>query len=212
MSQANAMRQAERMRGFLADVESLARSASDGRWPRLGQIEGTDPSGTVSFVVDDNGGFVTVDLASDWWHTLGVSGLPAGLKAAQQNAREKLTVARLTFRRLIGPPRAAPAPSAADGFQPRYGLSRTTDFEELISSWRAMTEESYRRFNEYERRRNTGGGTTPVVVEGPEGLVRLTLENGVITEVGLAEWRISGEMTERLAADIRAALQQYAGG
>jgi hypothetical protein len=200
MPPADAMRQAERMRGFLEDVEGLARSAPPGRWPRLGQIEGTDPSGTVSFVIDDQGAFVTVYLAPEWSEN--DDGLPSALKAAQRNALDKLNVARLTFRRLLGP---SPAPPASDdGFRPRYGLSRTTDYEELLGSWRTMTAESYQRFYEYERR----GAGGPVEVSGPAGLVRLTVDNGVITDVRLP---VGGVTSERLAEDIRAALHEAGG-
>jgi hypothetical protein len=196
------------MRDFLADVEQLARSTTGGRWPRLGQVEGSDASGMVQLAIDDDGAFASLYLDPAWWRTLGVSGLPAALREAQRVARDKLTVARLTFRRLIGPPPEATTPVGEDGFEFRHGLSRTSDVEELLRSWTAMTAESYQRMYEFDRRRDG----EPTVVAGPEGLVRLTLSGGMITEVELAEWRLSEDSTDRLTADIRAALQEQRRG
>ena len=207
MSQSNsyaAQPHAERMRGFLADVEQLARSAHNGQWPRLGQVEGSDGTGSVSFAVDDGGAFAAVHLDPRWWRELGVAGLPGALLEAQQNAHVKLTAARLVFRRTIGPPPRAKAPS----FDWRHRLATTTDASQLITSWRATTTESYQRMYEYDRRREVIAGREPTVVGGPDGLVRLTLAGGRITDVEVTEGRVSEASTDLLVADIRAALRE----
>lgn len=215
MSQANspaAELRAEQMRGFLADVEGMARSVSGGQWPRLGQVEGSDATGMVYFAVDDNGKFASLYLDPGWWRALGVSGLPGALLDAQELARDKLTAARLIFRRLIGPPPHVTTPSfGEDGFELRHRLSPTSDIGELLTSWRAMTTDSYQRMYEFDRHRDVIAGAVPAVVRGPEGLVELTLAGGMITGVALTEWRLSENSTDWLVADIRAALQEYAG-
>lgn len=215
MSQGNTRvtaEQAEQMRGFLDDVEGLARSASHGQWPRLGQIEGSDATGTVYFAVDDDGGFASVYIDPRWWRALGVSGLPDALISAQRVARDKLTAARLIFRRVIGPPQRTTLASLGErGFELQHRLSTTTDISELLTKWRAMTAESYQRMYEFDRRRDAVAGAEPKRVEGPEGLVWLVLDGTAITGVELATWRLSENSTERLVADIRAALQENAG-
>ncbi|AGZ42912.1 hypothetical protein [Actinoplanes friuliensis] len=213
MSQANSsvtVEQAAQMRGFLEDVEGLARSVSDGVWPRLGQIEGTDATGTVYFSVDDDGAFASVYLDPHWWTALGVSGLPGALLGAQRIARDKLTAARLIFRRVIGPPRRrGPADLGEPGFELMHGLSASRDIGELLGRWHALTAESYQRMYEFDRRQADG---SPLRVQGPEELVTFTLDGQVITGVEVDGWRLNAGSTDRLTADIRAALHHNTGG
>ncbi|WP_234359452.1 hypothetical protein [Plantactinospora sp. BC1] len=159
------------------------------------------------FAVDDEGVFVTAQIDQRWWQELGVAGLPVALREAQRNAYAKLSVARLVFRRLVGPP-----PSASAGsFESRHGLSRTTDASELLNSWRTTTAESYQRIYEYERRSAAHARAEPTVVSGPDGLVQLTFEKGMIADVKLTSWRLSEHSTDQLVADIRAALREHGG-
>lgn len=197
----------QEMRNFVANVEELAASVRNGQWPRLGHIEGSDSTGSVYLAIDDYGAFAAVHLTPAWWGALGPDRLSGALQEADANARAKLAAARLVFRRLVGPPPAAPPMD----FAFRHQLSDTTDYGALINSWHTTTAESYRRMYEFDRRRAMLAGETPTVVSGPNGLVRISLVAGAITNVELVRWRLSEESADELAADIRAALHSYGG-
>jgi hypothetical protein len=209
MSQAPhaADRRTGEMRNFVADVEGLAASVRDGRWPRLGHIEGSDATGSVFLAIDDRGAFAAVHLDQGWWRALGPDGLAGALREADANARAKLAAARLVFRRVVGPPPPAPPLD----FEFRHQLSDTTDYGELISSWHTTMAESYQRVYEFDRNRAVLAGEAPKVVSGPEGLVRISLVAGAIADVEVAHWRLSEASTDQLAADIRAALHSDGG-
>ncbi|GAA2511481.1 hypothetical protein [Winogradskya humida] len=170
----------------------------------LDRIPGADVSDTVTCFVNVHGDFVDLSLQSDWWYTVGPSGVAAAVLDALAFAQEKSSIAMAILghyghraeERSENPftfLQAAEAPHYSD---PESEIAAAYDKVRRTASIVDVADRMSRRRDTAEHR----------VVTGPRGLFRLTMAGFDLQHADVDENALSAADAGLLAEDARAAL------
>jgi hypothetical protein len=200
-------RRARDARIFVENLEDVvARLPRGAPAPEIGEIGGTDPTGTVHCVVTIDGTLVRVGIDDGWWDALGPGRVAAAILDAMRYAKSKAAMGRLVLDRYGHPidsttpdlgmiftsePSVPLPPYDADNFPD--ALARKLD--------RAVTilhnAERFSRAEESPERR---------VVTGPRGMFRVVMSGLEIVGAEVNEYGLHRSDAADLADDARAAL------
>ncbi|MEV4641318.1 hypothetical protein AB0J80_28645 [Actinoplanes sp. NPDC049548] len=172
----------------------------------LDRIPGSDASDTVTCYVDVRGEFVDLSLRSDWWYTLGPSGIASAVLDALAFAQEKSLVASTLLEQygrragvrddnpytfLQGPDTPYPADPEAEVAEAYAKVRRTASIVDAADRIGRMRDSAQ-----------------PRVIAGPRDLFRLTMAGFDLRQADVNENALSAADADQLAEDARAALVQ----
>jgi hypothetical protein len=194
----------EQARRFVRQLEeSLALTPRHLPVAGLERISATDRTATVTCVVDAHGKFLDLTIGSDWWYTVGPSGIDLAILDALQLAQDKATLAMAVLRRNG---RDVPAKRPDDPFRPGEPPSRPPpDVWAELAAAEAKVEHAYSIMKIADRIVELRDSPQPRTISGPRGLFRLHLVGFTITG---SDVNLAPADTDRLAEDARAALRQ----
>jgi hypothetical protein len=199
---------AQDARIFVDNVEEMvARARPDQPVPPLGRIDGTDRSGTVHCVVDDDGEFVDISIDPRWWGAVGPAGIAAAILDALSFARSKASMAQLILDRHGR--RRAPGPGSLFAPEPSPPLPDpgSPDFEDALE---AKIQRGYAILDGVERLNRERDTPARRVLTGPYGLFRLTMVGPQVEDAEVDRHGLTPGDQDRLAADARAVLREAA--
>ncbi|MEO3925147.1 hypothetical protein ABGB07_14945 [Micromonosporaceae bacterium B7E4] len=196
----------DQARRFVRQLEeSLAGTPRHLPVEGLDRIPGDDQSGTVTCVVDARGDFVDLRVGSDWWYTVGPSGVASAILDALQYAQDKAMLAMAVLRRHG---RTPPPPSTEDPFPPDDGsAARPGDVWAEWGAAEARVERGYDVMAAADQFVDTRDSAEPRTVSGPRGLFHLRLVGFTVASAEVSP-RIAPEDADAIADDARAALRQ----
>jgi hypothetical protein len=196
-------------RRFVRELEDdLARTPRYLPVEGLDRISGTDQTGTVTSVVDARGDFVDLSIGSDWWYTVGPSGVASAILDAVQFAQDKAMLAMALLRRHGRP--TSPDPSADDPFR-RDEFAASWSPRDAWAEWAAAeadVERGYSLMDAADRVVETRDSPEPRTISGPLGLFQLRLVGFTVVSAEVNAHRIAPEDADLIADDARAALRQ----
>jgi hypothetical protein len=171
----------------------------------LDRILGADQTGTVTCVVDIRGDFVDLSIRSDWWHTVGPSGIAPAVLDALQFAQDKAMLAAALLRRHDRP--VSPDPSARKPFARHEVAAPPAD---AWAEW-AAAEAQVERGSDFmavaDRLVETRDSAEPKIISGPRGLFHLRLVGITVASAEVSP-RVAPEDADGIADDARAVLRQ----
>lgn len=201
----------DQARRFVRELEEdVARTPRYLPVEGLDRISGTDQTGTVTSVVDARGDFVDLRIGSDWWYTVGPSGVAVAILDALQFAQDKAMLAMNLLRRHGR--QLPPETSADDPFRhDEFASSGTpTDAWAEWAAAEAKVERGYVLMDTADRVAEMRDAPEPRTISGPQGLFHLRLVGFAVESAEVNSHRIVPEDADRIADDARAALRQAA--
>ncbi|GAA3772007.1 hypothetical protein GCM10022225_69190 [Plantactinospora mayteni] len=195
----------DQARRFVRQLEeSLASTPRHLPVDGLDRIGGDDQTGTVTCVVDARGDFVDLRVRSDWWYTLGPSGVASAILDALQYAQDKAMLAMAVLRRHG---RTLPAPPTGDRFQHDEFAARPGDIWAEWGAAEARVQRGYDTMAAADRVVETRDSAEPRTISGPRGLFHLTLVGFTVASAEVNP-RIAARDADAIADDARATLRQ----
>ncbi|GAA2564232.1 hypothetical protein GCM10010435_40630 [Winogradskya consettensis] len=172
----------------------------------LDRIPGADVSDTVTCFVNVHGDFVDLNLQSDWWYTVGPSGVAAAVLDALAFAQEKSSIAMAIlghYHRRVEERDDNPFSflQTADVPYSRDPESEIAEAYEKVRRTASLVDVADRM----SRRRETAQQR---VIAGPRGFFRLTMAGFELQHADVDENALSASDAGLLAEDARAALVQ----
>ncbi|MBE1492168.1 hypothetical protein [Plantactinospora soyae] len=199
----------DQARRFVRELEDdLARTPRYLPIEAIDRISGTDQTGTVTCVVDARGDFVDLSIGSDWWYTVGPSGVGAGILDALQFAQDKAMLAMALLRR-NGRQTSADPPAdessrddeADSSWSPRDAWAEWAAAEAKVDRGYALMEVA-------DRVAQLRDSPEPRTISGPLGLFHLRLVGFTVVSAEINSHRIAPDDADRIADDARAVLRQ----
>ncbi|HEX8345240.1 MAG TPA: hypothetical protein VF657_10990 [Actinoplanes sp.] len=192
-------------RRFAAQLQdTIAMTPRDRPVAGLHRIPGADASGTVTCFVDARGDFIDLTVRSDWWYTVGPSGIASAVLDALVFAQEKSVAAAVilehhgrrvdtraenpyTFLQAVGAP--YPADLGSEVAEAYAKVRRTTSIVDAADRIGRMRDTGQQR-----------------VIAGPRGLFRVTMAGFELQQADVDQRALSAVDADLLTEDARAAL------
>jgi hypothetical protein len=194
-------------RQFAGQLQNtIAMTPRDQPVAGLDRIAGADASDTVTCYVDARGEFVDLSLQSDWWYTVGPSGIASAVLDALTFAQEKsLVAAAILDHHGRSAQVSGPNPyTFLEGHDGSPAPDRATEVAEAYAKV-ARTAAIVDAADRIVRMRDTAQSR---VIAGPRGLFRITMAGFELEQANVDENALSASDADWLADDARAALAQ----
>ncbi|MEV6600772.1 hypothetical protein AB0M36_28580 [Actinoplanes sp. NPDC051346] len=185
---------------------TIAETPRDQSVGGLDRIPGADAGDTVTCYVDVRGEFVDLSLRSDWWYTVGPSGVASAVLDALAFAQEKSLIAMAILERhgrladvrqenpytfLHTPDAPYPADPEAEIAEAYAKIRRTVAIVDAADRISRMHDTAQQR-----------------IVAGPRGLFRVTMAGFELQQADVDQGALSAADADLLAEDAREALRQ----
>jgi hypothetical protein len=183
---------------------TIAMTPRDQPVDGLDRIPGADVTDTVTCFVDVRGDFVDLSLRSDWWYTVGPSGIASAVLDALVFAQEKSVAATVILEHYGR--QADMREENPYTFLQAEDAPYSTDPESEVAEAYAKVRRTASIVDAADRigrMRDTGRQR---VIAGPRGLFRVTMAGFELEQADVDQSALSAADADLLAEDARAAL------
>lgn len=188
--------------------ESLAHPVPD-QSVDLGKVDASDLTGTVTCTVDERGEFLDLRIESDWWDSLGPSGIAPAILDAIQLALDKVAAGGLVLLDHRRPRARRPAEASSSSTDASDQAAGREPHDEWVAAEAAL-QRAHRLMAAADQVAALHRSSQPRTIEGPSGLVRLRLVGFTIVGCEIDVDPYHPVAADVLEEDARAVLRQAA--
>ena len=192
-------------RQFAGQVQNtIAVTPRDQPVEGLDRIAGADVTDTVTCFVDARGEFVDLSVRSDWWYTVGPSGIAPAVLDALVFAQEKSVAATMILEHYGRP--AGTREENPFAFLQAVDMPYSADPESEVAEAYAKVRRTASIVDAADRIGRLRDSGQQRVIAGPRGLFRVTMAGFQLVQVDVDQSALSASDADLLAEDARAAL------